>query len=598
MIDFRAAPRSTSGPRRVVSRRFASAVEAAVAKYAPKIWEGVLAAYLKRLRAILEALRPTLDRMVLPEAQARAFNPYSDPAVAHIESLIHQVAQGLKDPDLTQYAEGLASDMVFDRGLLATDQRLSTMLAEASRLIESGLFTYWRNLNAPPYIARKIYEAKAAGLSGQPLYNQLASEFRTGFYSAERLVRTLYTGGSNAATWQGLKASGFTGMEWISSHDSRVRPRKGGDPKYNHRRMDGMVVPIGGVFHSHTSGASLRWPGDASQGAPGGEIYNCRCTIRGVMLEEGEKPTPTQANIPLEPDPTGAKGKEIEAWKAQVLATIDRLQRDQAEIDSLAKQIADLTAKRRSMNYDRAMTEEQRKAYWDEVHRLNDARTPLIDRREELLKGVRAGVHEALKSPRGAAQAKVLAPRNRNNRERTDAAVQWLKETLGPGLIDGEIGGYGMQPPKFNAPKGLGRAFYQEADQTVNFSAHDGVRTIVHEVGHWIEWNLGRYRKDNGYPGQPIQKAAQEFLHSRVENEPTQRLKDIFPGMGYGSHEVARPDKFLDPYVGKIYTSGSTEIVSMGLEHLYADPVNFFNQDRGHFEFILEVIALNRRGIP
>lgn len=600
MIDLRAAPRSTSGSPRAVSRRFASAAEAAVAKYAPRLWEGVVAAYLRRLRAILAAIGPTLDRMVIAQAETRAApDPGRDPAISHIEGLIRQISQTLKDPDLSSYVSGLSSDVVFDRGLLATDQRISTMVAEASRLIESGLFTYWQNLTAPPYTARRIYEAKAAGLSGQPLYNQLAKEFRTGFYSAERLVRTLYTGGSNRSTWEGLKASGFTGMRWVSSHDSRVRPGKNGNPKYDHRQMDGMIVPITGVFHSKTSGASLRYPGDVSQGAPGGEIYNCRCTIVGVMLEGGQKPERKATNVPLEPDPQpGVPGKEIEAWKAGILAAIQRLEKDRDEIDALQAKI--VTLKKQSGSIKRPPRElptsdPRWKAYFDKRGAISNEIHDLNRRQTEIYAHVRAGVHEAVKSPRGPATAKALAPKNRNNRERTDEAVKWIRETLGPGFVD-EIG----HGPKFNAPRDLRRAYFSEYDNTVNFNAHENVRTIVHEVGHWIEVKVGKAPK----PGstfqytRPLLERTLAWRESRTQGESWGRLRDLTGNRGYGSDEVAKPDKFLDPYVGKSYGASATEVVSMGLEHLYADPVGFYRKDPGHFELMLELIALNRKGIP
>ena len=46
--------------------------------------------------------------------------------------------------------------------------------------------------------------------------------------------------------------------------------------------------------------------------------------------------------------------------------------------------------------------------------------------------------------------------------------------------------------------------------------------------------------------------------------------------------ERARPDRFPNPYAGKDYGFGRpTEIVSMGVEEMFANPVDFVRKDRG-----------------
>ncbi len=47
-------------------------------------------------------------------------------------------------------------------------------------------------------------------------------------------------------------------------------------------------------------------------------------------------------------------------------------------------------------------------------------------------------------------------------------------------------------------------------------------------------------------------------------------------------------DKFLDAYMGKRYTSGATEIMSMGLEYLYADPLRLLDGDPAYFDFVVD----------
>jgi len=49
------------------------------------------------------------------------------------------------------------------------------------------------------------------------------------------------------------------------------------------------------------------------------------------------------------------------------------------------------------------------------------------------------------------------------------------------------------------------------------------------------------------------------------------KLRDITGVAGYGDYEVARPGDFYDGYLGKVYEAGTTEVVSLGLEH-FSDP--------------------------
>ncbi len=58
--------------------------------------------------------------------------------------------------------------------------------------------------------------------------------------------------------------------------------------------------------------------------------------------------------------------------------------------------------------------------------------------------------------------------------------------------------------------------------------------------------------------------------------------------------EKAYEDDFLSPYVGKVYQRGSTEIISMGLEWMYKNPVGFYEKDPDHFDLILRIL----KGVP
>lgn len=117
-----------------------------------------------------------------------------------------------------------------------------------------------------------------------------------------------------------------------------------------------------------------------------------------------------------------------------------------------------------------------------------------------------------------------------------------------------------------------------------------GEQIQVHEIGHMIET-----RK----PG--VLKLANEFLAYRTAGETPVKMKDLVPKANYGDEELGCPDDFAKGfggdmnkagYCGKGYDGHATEIVSMGLERLYENPVDFFKGDPEYFAFMVKVLGM------
>ena len=113
----------------------------------------------------------------------------------------------------------------------------------------------------------------------------------------------------------------------------------------------------------------------------------------------------------------------------------------------------------------------------------------------------------------------------------------------------------------------------------------DGAKVHVHEMGHILE-------AEDPY----VEQMVQTFLHYRVGDEKPAKLKDVFPNTNYGADEKGRInnfDRYFDKnsayYVGKEYDSGS-EILSMGLQALFDDPVNFMEKDPEYAQFVLSIM--------
>jgi len=107
--------------------------------------------------------------------------------------------------------------------------------------------------------------------------------------------------------------------------------------------------------------------------------------------------------------------------------------------------------------------------------------------------------------------------------------------------------------------------------------------TMVHEMGHWVESHV---------PGATA--AIWDHIDSRTQGETNRSLQLLTGNPGYNSDEVAKPDKFADPYMGKEYNRRASEFLSMSLQHMYEDPVGFAKKDPQSFDFTNQLLAQAR----
>jgi hypothetical protein len=173
-----------------------------------------------------------------------------------------------------------------------------------------------------------------------------------------------------------------------------------------------------------------------------------------------------------------------------------------------------------------------------------------------------------IKYPAGARQDAV--------RKAWDTGFEWLGRSLNPrwrGALE-----------EVAVVRGTARrATYDHrtgARSAVNLSSLSGPGVAVHEVGHAVEAN-----------NLAVNRAALAFRDRRAPGETPTRL-----GRGYRRDEVAVRDRFKDPYSGKVYRNGyrngttPTEIISMGLEYLYGNPMQFWRDDPDYFRFIVDLV--------
>jgi len=117
-----------------------------------------------------------------------------------------------------------------------------------------------------------------------------------------------------------------------------------------------------------------------------------------------------------------------------------------------------------------------------------------------------------------------------------------------------------------------GRSYHLSGDIYLSSSAR--TKQTVHELGHALEY----YNND-------VHEQALAFYDSRTAGEKTEWLGD-----NYDKDEITRRDKFLSPYMGKDYGRRATEIVSMGMEYYWKDPLTFARDDPEYFDFIFDLL--------
>lgn len=108
--------------------------------------------------------------------------------------------------------------------------------------------------------------------------------------------------------------------------------------------------------------------------------------------------------------------------------------------------------------------------------------------------------------------------------------------------------------------------------------------TSVHELGHRFE------------ELRPHIKVMEEaFFNRRTQGEEAQSLKTLRPEQAYTRDEKAKPDKFRDPYIGKIYEGGSSspyEVFTMGVQGMLGGSHWIkVHRDPDYAAFILGILA-------
>jgi hypothetical protein len=135
------------------------------------------------------------------------------------------------------------------------------------------------------------------------------------------------------------------------------------------------------------------------------------------------------------------------------------------------------------------------------------------------------------------------------------------------------------------------RAFHR--DGGIHINSGTSASTAAHEIMHGIE-----------IQNPEVLKASAEFLYSRAaKGEVPQTLRKL-TGLHYDLREIAIEDDWAkrggDVYSGKVYSRfgvstgpqsiRATEVLTMGIERLHRDPLEFYTNDRQYFDFVINIL--------
>lgn len=445
--------------------------------------------------------------------------------------------------------------------------------------------------------------------------------------AAIRNARTYTTAAENKGrvdSYQYAKSLGIQmQQEWLAVVDMRTRA--------SHRHLDGERVDVGGTFSN-----GCKFPGDPS-GRPE-EIYNCRCTLiaalKGIPSDSADRFMRLPEGMTYDEWKNAAdKAYHKGGFASEVNAILDKARLSSAgvttddiykvgkifseEVNKYIKPMEEALAKAEK-KYERFRSyrndlENQQNAYQREMeyiyrrmsHGGYDPKD--VERYAELsqLSAEKQKALDELSARKDFKEARSEYFRAKNALSDQNSHVKFLRDKIGEvrsvglngmdlndhlvrsrspmkGVV---IDAYDKYPTEWVkrsvdrgtlTPKKVNRGYYNDWYKEIAISGYGGEEsesTAIHELGH---------RFERAVPG--ILQQETEFYKRRTSGESLEWL-----GSGYGRDEKTRKDQFLHSYMGKDYGGSAYELVSMGFEYAYTDPV-YLAKDPDMQQWILGIL--------
>jgi hypothetical protein len=152
--------------------------------------------------------------------------------------------------------------------------------------------------------------------------------------------------------------------------------------------------------------------------------------------------------------------------------------------------------------------------------------------------------------------------------EQLQKANAFLRKAVGPA--------WGKPSPSRIVPLTDGDRANHWQDE-IRAHAYTDASTLVHEYGHHLDYQHG----------DSLGTLSRAYAMQRVQEHGE---KPAHLGSGYEAQEIGSKNGFGSPYTGKYYDHHSSEVVSMGLQAMYDDPIGFYTRHRDHFRYTLAAL--------
>ena len=161
------------------------------------------------------------------------------------------------------------------------------------------------------------------------------------------------------------------------------------------------------------------------------------------------------------------------------------------------------------------------------------------------------------------------------SRAKIKKAMDFLSTLVGEKVVTESIRFSAVPPEKLK--DGKGHRSYCKGDRAhVYLAPAASVATVVHEIGHAIDHMIAG----------KIGRKSKAFAAAATFGE-----KVVHMGKGYQIDEVGSKDGFKESYTGKnYYRDDSSEVLSMGVQHLYENANHFAENHRDHFNFTIAAL--------
>lgn len=391
------------------------------------------------------------------------------------------------------------------------------------------------------YLDKQLITDMATGKSYDEIYKNLAREMDTTFSNAKRLIHTEMANVQNMAHLEGIKKAGFNGFKVSATIDSRTSSicrNKNGKTEFIEDYQVGVTAP---PFHPY-----------------------CRSTIFGVD-KEVDKPA-KKVNNEYSIDELREVGKRVR----KDFLKISNHEKRADELRELKKGYMGVVKEIRSAPYGTDLSDLRKKGrlLYEEYSRKYDE--AIIENAKEL--------KETLSKYRKMGAVDIDYTGHLRNRK-ADKLVKkaydflptdWIKSSVNHSLINGEM--------ETGIVK---RGYYSSFLNTLKISGSSEsmqIETAIHELMHRLEHTHTSFVKHEAI-----------FYEHRTAGEELQQLTKV-TGIKHGKHEVTRVDNFVDAYMGKWYDGNAYELLSMGVQYLYARPQELL-KDEEMAEWVLGALA-------